>query len=101
MKSYSIPGVSRRWREINPRQNDYDPVLDIVEEFSPDCFRSVPHMFSYHPTQWDIRMRRQYFSVPGEQWGGAAQTYFQEELLDTMIKLFRHDFFELTESEGI
>ena len=101
VKSYSVPGVSRRWREINPRLNYYDPVFDIVEEFSPDCFRSVQHMFSYHPTQWDIRMRRQYFSVPGEQWGGAAQAYFQEELLDTMTKLFRHDFFELTESEEI
>ena len=96
VKSYSIPGVDLRWRMINSRLNYYDPVFDMIEEFSPERFRPMWHMFSYRPTQWDIQTRRQYFSALDEEWGSTAKAYFQEELLDTLIKIFRYDFFEFT-----
>ena len=55
VKSYLVPGVNLRWREINPRLNYYDPVLDMVEELSPEAWRRLWYMFGYRPTKWDLQ----------------------------------------------
>ena len=94
VKSYSVPGADPRWRKVNPRLNYYDPSFDLVEELPPEAYRRLWDMFGCRPTQWDLQMRRRYFSGLEEQWDGAARAYFQRELLDTLVKLFQHDFIE-------
>ena len=88
MKSYSVPGVTLRWRRINPRLNYYDPVFDMVEELLPEVWRRLWYMFGYRPTKWDFQMREQYFSGQKEQ-----REHFQRELVDTLEKLFHNVFF--------
>ena len=94
VKSYSVPGVCLRWREINPRLNYYDPVFDMVEELSPEAWRRLWYMFGYRPTKWDLQMRQRYFSGLESDWDSGARAHFQKELLDTLEKLFHNDFFE-------
>ena len=89
VKSYSVPGVTLRWRRINPRLNYYDPVFELVEELSPKVWRRLWYMFGYRPTKWDFQMWEQYFSGQKEQ-----REHFQRELLDTLEKLFHNDFFK-------
>lgn len=92
VKSYSVPGVSRRWREINPHLNYYDPVFDLLEELPPKEFEVFRDLYSYHPTQRDIQLRRLYFSTLEGREDGADMAYFQEELLDTLVRVFKKDF---------
>ena len=92
VKSYSVPGVSRRWREINPHLNYYDPVFDLLEELPPKEFDAFRDFCSYHPTQRDIPLRRLYFSALEGREDGADMAYFQEELLDTLVRVFKKDF---------
>lgn len=93
VRGFLFPGVDLRWIGINPRLNYYDPVFDRLEaEPQPgasDRFRYS--RFGYRPTRWDIRMRRLYFSGLEGQGHGAVMAYFQEELLDTLVKIFERD----------
>lgn len=87
VKSYSVPGVDLRWREINPRLRYYDRAFRSVEP-PPEMW----YMFGDRPTQWDLQMKERYFSGLESDWDSGARAHFQRELLDTLVKLFHNDF---------
>lgn len=91
VKSYSIPGVDLRWREINPRLRYYDRAFRSVEP-PPENVRDLWYMFGDRPTQWDLQMKERYFSGLESDWDSGARAHFQRELLDTLVKLFHNDF---------
>ena len=91
MKSYSVPGVDLRWREINPRLRYYDRAFRSVEP-PPENVRDLWYMFGDRPTQWDLQMKERYFSGLESDWDSGARAHFQRELLDTLVKLFHNDF---------
>lgn len=105
VKSYSIPGVEQRWREISPQIGYFDCVYDIMEE-SPEAFLMIVKgeglRFSFIPTQEDIQARKKYFEEIRKEnhyknLKYSEERIFQNELLRTFEKVFAYDFPELTE----
>lgn len=52
VKSYSVPGVVKRWREINPQINYFHCVFDILEEYGIETARQLycEGLLNYFPT---------------------------------------------------
>lgn len=89
LKSYEIPGVVPRWREINRRIEYFDFKYDLVEDH-PENYQQLQKegFVSERPTKLDLTMRKLYFTCRDL----SEEELFEEELLDTLIKVFRNDF---------
>lgn len=94
VQSYSLPGVNEWWRGANSRLNYYDPVFVLLEKATDEEERTriLSGYGYYHPSRWDIQMRQLYFSGLEGPWENAARARLQEELLDTLIKVFEERF---------
>lgn len=104
IKSFSVPGVVPRWREINREINYYDVVFDAIEEYSFEEVQKWQSLknsltFPYFPTEEDIVQRKRYFEEKDEKNNKnnlhySRDRYFQDELLVTLEKVFEHDFWK-------
>ena len=99
VKSYSVPGVVKHWKEINPRINYFDCVFEIIEEQGMEEARRLNNMgmLDFFPDDDDIKARKDYF----EQIKSAndrdglrysEERIFQNELLRTLAMVFENDF---------
>lgn len=109
VKSYSIPGVVKRWKEINKRITYFDVVYDICTEnyklYEAVCNRKIGiekvlFLFDFLPTEKDFEERNKYFSQITKKVddGNLQYSYekvFRNELLQTLEKVFEHDFPEI------
>lgn len=113
IKSFSIPGVVRRWKEINKKITYFDVVYDICAEnyklYEAVCNREIGiengllFLFDFLPTEKDFEEQTEYFSQITKKVddGNLQYSYekiFRNELLQTLEKVFEHDFPEI-ESE--
>lgn len=114
IKSFSIPGVVRRWKEINRKITYFDVVYDICAEnyklYESVCNRKIGiedgmlFLFDFLPTEKDFEERNKYFSqiIKKVDDGNLQYSYekiFRNELLQTLEKVFEHDFPEI-KTEG-
>lgn len=110
IKSFSIPGVVRRWKEINKKITYFDVVYDICAEnyklYEAVCNREIGiengmlFLFDFLPTEKDFEERTEYFSQITKKVddGNLQYSYekiFRNELLQTLGKVFEHDFPEI------
>lgn len=110
VKSYSIPGVVSRWKELNKRIKYFDAVYDVCAEnyklYKAVCNREVTIdnlillKFDFLPTERDFEERAEYFAniVQKVDAGNLQYSYekvFRNELLVTLEKVFEHDFPDL------
>lgn len=110
VKSYSIPGVVQRWKDINKKITYFDVVYDICEEnyklYLAICNKEIEFenrtlfLFDFLPTEKDFEERAEYFSriVKEVDDGNLQYSYekiFRNELLVTLEKVFEHDFPEM------
>lgn len=110
IKSYAIPGVVQRWKDINKRIAYFDVVYDICAEnyklYLAICNKEIEFenrtlfMFDFLPTEKDFEERAEYFSqiVKEINDGNLQYSYekiFKNELLMTLEKVFEHDFPEI------
>lgn len=110
VKSYSIPGVVTRWRELNKRIKYFDAVYDICAEnyklYKAVCNREVTIdnlillKFDFLPTERDFEERAKYFAnivqkVDDDNLQYSYEKVFRNELLVTLEKVFEHDFPDL------
>lgn len=104
IKSYEIPGVSKKWREINPNLNYYDVAYDIMND-DPALYRKIVNKemkvnLSIYPTNYDNEMRSYYFNdlehdSKINKWNKSYTRFFQDELKKTLQLLFyRYDNME-------
>ena len=110
IKSYSIPGVVKRWKNINRHITYFDAVYDICAE-NYELYKAVYNRevgiddlilfrFEFLPTERDFKERGAYFSgiVQKVENGNLQYSYekiFRNELLRTLEKVFEHDFPDL------
>lgn len=99
VKSFSVPGVVERWREINPKINYFDCAFDLIEELGRESLEQTGaiNMLAFVPTDRDFIMRDFYFyNKKLKNKAGNLQysdeRLFQDELLDTLTAIFEHDF---------
>lgn len=110
VKSYSIPGVVTRWKELNKRIKYFDAVYDICAEnyklYKAVCNREVTIdnlillKFDFLPTERDLEERAKYFAnivqkVDDDNLQYSYEKVFRNELLVTLEKVFEHDFPDL------
>ena len=100
VKCFERPGVAMRWREINPRMHYFDCAYEMVDEVGPRTFVETAQrgMLAYIPTKEDMINRERYFEALEEKNKRDNLRYsetriFQNELLETLTKVFEHDFF--------
>ena len=100
VKCFSIPGVVERWRAINPRINYYDCTFEVIDACGPKAFVEAANrgMLAYIPTKEDVTDRKRYFEALERKNDADNLRYsetrmFQNELLETLTKVFEHDFF--------
>lgn len=109
VKSFETPGVAKRWLEINPKLNYFDPVYDVIEE-DPDTYLKVENgqfgngettiHFGCHPTVKDLLERKAYFDAikkENEEQNNqfSEERIFQNEVVRTLGMVMAHDFPEL------
>lgn len=108
IKSFSIPGVVQRWKEINKKITHFDVVYDICSEnyklYEAVCNREIGNgtlfLFDFLPTEKDFKERTEYFTqiMKKVDDGNLQYSYekiFRNELLQTLEKVFEHDFQEI------
>ena len=100
VKCFSIPGVAMRWREINPRMHYYDCAFELIDACGPRAFVEAANrgMLAYIPTKEDVADRKRYFEAlerknDADNLRYSESRMFQNELLETLTKVFEHDFF--------
>lgn len=100
VKRFERPGVVMRWREINPQMNYYDCAFELMDDCGPKAFVDAANrgMLSYIPTKEDVANRKRYFEALKRKNDADNLRYsetrmFQNELLETLTKVFEHDFF--------
>ena len=99
VKSYSVPGVVKRWRAINPQINFFDCVFDIIDELGMETARALNRAgrLAYFPSDFAIKARDMYFAEKAVQNVEGNLRYtetrlFQNELLQTLAMVFEKDF---------
>ncbi len=106
-KSFSIPGVSQRWRDINPNINYFDTVYDFINE-NADMYNKIIKgemlgcSFAVIPTPKDIMNRNKYFLQINEKnkknnFQYTQDRIFQDECVRTLELVYKNDFPELFE----
>lgn len=100
VKRDEYPGVAMRWREINPKMHYFDCVYELMDEVGPRTFvETAQHgRLDHIPTKKDVINRERYFEALKEKSKRDNLRYseeriFQNELLETLTKVFEHDFF--------
>lgn len=107
IKSYSIPGVCKRWKEINPAITFYDVVYDIYYE-NRTLYERIKAcnllldednylLFDFIPNDEQIKQREIYFEKVDYQnklhnLRYTNEIIFRNELLKTLTMVFEHDF---------
>lgn len=99
VRSFSRPGVVQRWCEISPEITYFDCVYDVMES-NRSTYESTKEMFTFQPTDVQVKARQKYFDAVYEKNAKNNTQYsedrlFQEEVLRTFGKVVRHDFPEL------
>lgn len=116
VKSYSLPGVVKRWENINKQISFFDSVYDFYEEYrelynkilqsSISVFDDIKISFSFIPTKNDINERKNYFAEIAKTNSDNNLQYsyekiYRNELLNTLRKVFEHDFPELKSEHDV
>lgn len=106
VKSYSVPGVVPRWREISSGIGYFDPVYEAMETMPPEAFEKAAQMglFSFIPTNEQRSMYMFYIKMSQavselNNLGYSPARLFQNQLLTTLQSVFRHDFSSLRERD--
>lgn len=99
IKSYSVPGVVKRWRAINPQINFFDCVFDLIDELGMETARALNSAgrFAFFPSDFVIKARDMYFAEKAVRNVEGNLQYtetrlFQNELLQTLAMVFENDF---------
>lgn len=99
VKSYSVPGVVKRWREINLQINYFDPVFELINELGMERVQLLYSngMLDVLPSDYIIKARYMYFAKRAMQNDNGNLRYtetrlFQNELLQTLAMVFENDF---------
>lgn len=99
IKSYSIPGVVKRWREINPLIIFFDCAFEIIDECGMETARLLHSngLLDYLPSDFLIIERKKYFAERKnanvkENLRYSETRFFQKELLRTLAMVFDKDF---------
>lgn len=100
VKRDGYPGVAMRWRGINPRMHYFDCAYELMDEVGPRTFVETAWrgLLDHIPTKEDVINRKRYFAALKEKSKRDNLRYseeriFQNELLETLTKVFEHDFF--------
>lgn len=103
VRRYEIPGVVKRWKQINPKILFFDCTFDIMEE-CPDNFRKISLgltnlKLSCYPDESTVKARKKYFAdikkrIESDNLRYSDERVFQNELLRTLTLVFEHDFKE-------
>lgn len=99
IKSYSRPGVVKRWRELNPQINYFDCVFDLIDELGLETALKLysEGSFAFFPSDYIIKARDMYFAEKAMRNADGNLRYtetrlFQNELLQTLAMVFENDF---------
>lgn len=104
LKQYEMPGVVRRWKELNPNLTFFDCAFDLItecpEEFDKMRMGLSPTRLACYPDKKDLRRRKAYFAAVRRRFARANREYseeavFQDELCRTLERVFRTDFREV------
>lgn len=99
VKSYSVPGVAKRWKEIDPRINYFDCVFDLIDELGMEEAQLLydAGRLEFFPNADDIVRRKMYFAEKAVRNNEGNLQYtetrlFQNELLQALAMVFENDF---------
>ena len=105
VKCFERPGVAHRWREIDPHMHC---AFKLISECGPKAFVEAVNrgMLAYIPMKEDITNRKHYFEMLKRKNDTDNLRYsetrmFQNELLETLTKVFRHDFCEYAREDAL
>ncbi len=99
IKSYSVPGVAKRWRKINPQINYFDCVFEIIRGCGMETARQLygEGLLDYLPCDYIIKAQKVYFAQ--REYANlrnnlqySEERLFQNELLRTLAMVFDNDF---------
>lgn len=103
VRSYEVPGVVKRWKQINPQLLFFDCVFDLLEE-CPEMFRKISWgitelKLSCYPDETLVEAKNSYFTnakrkIEERNLRYSDKRVFQDELLRTLTLMFEHDFKE-------
>lgn len=101
VRSYELPGVVKRWKQINPQMLFFDRAFDLME-ICPDEYKEISRgltevRLSCYPDESLIEERKRYFAVAKKKIEDGNLQYtedrvFQDELLRTLTLVFEYDF---------
>ena len=110
IRSYEIPGVDARWKQINPSITFFDCAFE-VRETCPEIFQKMRQgitevKLSCYPDEALAAARNEYFEkvkkkMEDENLEYSEDKAFQEELLRTLTLVFEHDFKKYLDPEGL
>lgn len=107
IKSYSVPGVVKRWRKINPRINYFDCVFEIIRGCGMETARQLygEGLLDYLPCDYIIKAQKVYFAQREytnlrNNLQYSEERLFQNELLRTLAMVFDNDFNNNWEPSG-
>lgn len=99
IKSYSRPGVVKRWRRINPQINFFHCAFEIIEECGMAAARLMYRegLLDYIPSYYTVKVRNYYFATQKlandkDNLKYSEERIFQNELLRTLAMVFENDF---------
>ena len=108
VKSYEIPGVVEKWKQINPHIVFFDCAFEL-RETCPEMFHKMRQgltdkKLSCYPDETLVAARNRYFEevkkkVEDEYLEYSEERAFQNELLKTLTLVFKHDFKEYFDPE--
>jgi hypothetical protein len=107
VRSYEVPGVVKRWKQINPKilffEGSFDLIEDDFESYKKICRGLSNLKLDCYPDEELCKMRKEYFEEiknknESNNLRYSEERIFQNELINTLTLVFEHDFNdELTE----
>ena len=107
VKSYSRPGVPKRWQEANPKLRFYDCVFDF-KEYSPHTYEQIKNgslktcdgqeiSFCFYPSESECKERREYLEklIENEHRKNGKVSYdrfYQNEVIVAFQRVFEMEF---------
>lgn len=101
VRRYEMPGVVKRWRQINPQILFFDCAFEIMET-CPDQYREISRgltdlKLTCYPDENLVEARNRYFTEVKKKIEDGNLRYteervFQNELLRTLTLVFENDF---------
>lgn len=99
VKSYEVPGVEERWKEINPQINFFDCAFDLIDEMGMETAKQLNRdgRLAIFPSDPIIEARKEYFAQKElanteDNSRYSEDRIFQNELLRTLAMVFENDF---------